>query len=114
MFAYGPANKEQELVDLAIYLARECEKLWEDRNEARNLYDGGESHNMPIVWDITYKNRLFILPPPNTRLTDAVLYLVLKTDLMSPRSLSKRFPVDLNSDGDIHPDRIPLGEAVVV
>ncbi|KAJ6178514.1 hypothetical protein N7519_008975 [Penicillium mononematosum] len=55
-----------------------------------------------------------IIPPSDRRLSDALAFLIAGHDVVPQRSRYGKWPADFNSDGDIHPDRWPMGAPVVV
>ncbi|KAJ5230900.1 hypothetical protein N7489_011608 [Penicillium chrysogenum] len=53
------------------------------------------------------------ITPPDVRLSDAPVFLVITTGVPI-RQRHVRWPADFNSDGDIEPPRWPMGEPVVL
>ncbi|KAJ6189572.1 hypothetical protein N7519_004480 [Penicillium mononematosum] len=55
----------------------------------------------------------FLTPPSDARLSDALVFLVIATGV-PVRQRRVRWPVDFTSDGDIKPNRWPMGDPVVI
>ncbi|CRL25746.1 unnamed protein product [Penicillium camemberti] len=51
-------------------------------------------------------------PPSEHRLSDALVFLIIGQNAVAKRNHHGKWPADFNSDGDVYPDRWPMGEPV--
>lgn len=51
-------------------------------------------------------------PPSEHRLSDALVFLIIGHNAVAKRNHHGKWPADFNSDGDVYPDRWPMGEPV--
>ena len=84
----------------------------------RTILNDSALELMPLVDDPPFessssgKMRNFVLPRPDVRLTDAVVYEVLKAGV-DRQKRSTFWPYDFDTNGNIRPKRVPSGSAVI-
>ncbi|KAJ5468323.1 hypothetical protein N7475_006075 [Penicillium sp. IBT 31633x] len=73
-----------------------------------------ERAKLKLVLDVTFNKQTGkpIFPPPNTRLSDELVYLATKFETGPVRAV--RYPYDFDKSGDIDPDRVPSGPAPII
>ncbi|KAJ5207290.1 hypothetical protein N7491_002079 [Penicillium cf. griseofulvum] len=60
------------------------------------------------------KNGKLVTPPAEHHLSDALAFLVIGHTVVVARNRHAKSPADFNLDGDIYPDRWPIGEPVIM
>ncbi|KGO76542.1 hypothetical protein PITC_088210 [Penicillium italicum] len=73
-----------------------------------------EEAQLKLVLDVQYdqKNREWEFPPANNRLSDELVYLVVK--FMNSRDRARQYPYDFDSMGHINSDRVSSGPAPII
>ncbi|KAK4865000.1 hypothetical protein LT330_001623 [Penicillium expansum] len=78
----------------------------------QNVYPNDK---LPYYDTVEYDEQgCLVVPPVDVRLSDALVFLVSVNNLYPGKARSGRWPSDFNSDGDIVPERWPMGDAVVI
>ncbi|OQE26052.1 hypothetical protein PENFLA_c007G03296 [Penicillium flavigenum] len=86
-----------------------------NKNAQMELASYTDRHKLPNYDKTEFDEHGWLITPPGGyRLSDALVFLIVGQNIVVARNGHGKWPADFNSDGDIYPDRWPVGEPVIV
>ncbi|KXG45198.1 uncharacterized protein PGRI_041110 [Penicillium griseofulvum] len=112
--------KKQELLRdhcsaaLASHMKTNPDVVWTKENSDNAMMRPEEAAQFKLVLDVQFDEETGqpIFPPPYTRLSDELVYLMTK--FMASQERGRRYPYDFDSIGNIRPERVSSGPAPII
>ncbi|KAJ5574360.1 uncharacterized protein N7459_008787 [Penicillium hispanicum] len=89
------------------------DEIWhEDDGPGNTPTDETQAASLKLVTTVTMQDGKLVFPPPNTRLSDELVYLATK--FLKATERAENYPYDFLTRGDIRPERVPSGVGPIV